>query len=39
MPEKQTGEKIQKWDEVKGNASEKGLHDFLISESDGFAIL
>ena len=39
MPEKQTGEKIQKWDELKGNASEKGLHDFLISESDGFAIL
>ena len=39
MPEKQTGEKIQKWDELKGNSSEKGLHDFLISESDGFAIL
>ena len=39
MPEKQTGEKIQKWDEVEGGVSEKEFHDFLISESDGFAIL
>ncbi len=39
MPEKQTGEKIQKWDEVEGSVSEKELYDFLISESDGFAIL
>lgn len=39
MSEKQTGEKIQKWDEVGGSVSEKELYDFLISESDGFAIL
>ena len=39
MPEKQTGTKIQKWDEVEGGVSEKEFHDFLISESDGFAIL
>ena len=39
MSEKQTGEKIQKWDEVEGSVSEKELYDFLISESDGFAIL
>ena len=39
MSEKQTGEKIQKWDEVEGSVSEKELYDFLISESDCFAIL
>ena len=39
MSEKQTGEKIKKWDEVEGSVSEKELYDFLISESDCFAIL